>query len=911
MRILVRPGNTFMHKQRYGRIVAEQVWLVIALFMLIGPSASHAADGVTVGKITVQGLHSASREELLYMLDLSEGQQVDAEKVRTGIKRAFLKGIFEYIAVDANDREPADVMVVVQERDIIRKVSVRGDHVLSGKKVRNMLLMKEGEVLRYDRITEVERDLKEKYALSGYPDAVVTISTESTKEPYRVVMVVTIEAGPPQLISEIRIDGTDVVNPGDLRLSKGDIYDQFKVREELKRLQTRLRKDGHFHPVVGQYVYHAGVLGLTIDPGRQLEVIIEGNSAVSTKRLKKEVPFFDTETVNDESIDEAVIRILALYHSEGHVFAQVAPILKEDKNTIEVAFFVFEGARIKTRSIGISGSTLPDQGLKNVMALKEGENFNPDLIERDRETLQEFYQALGYLDAVIHEIGYKIDEQTGRADISVVVQEGARTLISSIDILGVQTDVRQRLLSDISIKIGDPYNEVNISDARFRIIDSFVNEGYLNFDVTVQREIEEHKASVVFKVIEGTKVRIGKTVVAGNQQTQYEVIRREIAKDEGRPYSFKTLAEERRKLYKLGLFDEVEIEPFNTTDGVNDLLLRVKEGNAGAYEFGIGYADYEQFRGYAEVSYRNLWGMNRQGLLRGELSSLQQRFITQYTEPWLLGYPLPFRVMFLYEDKKEISVPGRQVRYRIERYAASAGVEKQLTDKLKSDFYYEYSIVRTSDVQPDVVLSKEDIGTLAISSIRPSLVYDTRDNPFEPTKGIVAGLSVKIASSLLFSETDFVKITLYGSTFYRLHRRIVLALSGRGGMAYGYNGTDELPLVERFFLGGRFSVRGYEQDTLGPKGADNNPTGGNAFAMGSVEFRTNIGRGFSVVPFLDLGNVWVKVSDVKPSDIKYTAGLGLRYGTPVGPLSIDYGFKLNKEKSESSGELHFSIGHAF
>ncbi len=759
MRMLVTPADTFMHKQtaRYGRVVTKHVWLVIVLFMLFGSAASHAADAVTVGKITVQGLHSASREELLDMLGLSEGKQIDAEKVRTGIKRAFLKGIFENIAVDTNDHEPADVMVTLQERDMIRKVSVRGDHVLSAKKVRNLLLMKEGDFLRYDRITEVERDLKEKYALSGYPDAVVSISTESTKEPYRVVMVVTIEAGPPLLISRVQIDGTDVVTPGDLRLSKGDIYDQFKVREELKRLQARLRKDGYFHPVVGPYVYHDGVLGLTVDPGRQLGVIIEGNSAVSTKRLKKEVPFFDTETVNDESIDEAVIRILDLYHSEGYVFAQVAPVLKEDKKTIEVSFFVLEGIRIKTRSIGISGSTLPPQSLKKVMSLKEGEYFNPDIIERDRETLREFYQALGYLDAVIHEIGYKIDEQAGRADISVVVEEGARTLISSIDIRGVKTDVREQLLSAISIKIGDPYNEVNISDARFKIIDSFVSEGYLNLDVTVQRAIEDHKASVVFTVTEGAKVLIGKTVIAGNQRTRYEVIRREIVKDEGRPYSFKTLAEERRKLYKLGLFDEVEIEPFNTTDGVKDLLLRVKEGNAGAYEFGIGYADYEQFRGYAEVSYRNLWGMNRQGLLRGELSSLQQRFITQYTEPWLLGNPLPFRVMFLYEDKKEISIPGREVRYRINRYSASAGVEKQLTDKLKAELYYEYSIVKTSDVQPDVVLSKEDVGTLAISSIRPSLVYDTRDNPFDPTQGIVAGLSVKIASSLLFSETNFVK----------------------------------------------------------------------------------------------------------------------------------------------------------
>jgi outer membrane protein insertion porin family len=802
-------------------------------------------------------------------------------------------------------------MVRVRERDMIRKVSVQGDHELSAKKVRNLLIIKEGEIMRYDRVAEAERDLKEKYALSGYPEAVVHISTAKTKEPYRVELVVTIEAGLPLMITGVRVEGTNIVTPDDLKLSAGDVYDQFKVKDELKRIQARLRKGGYYHPVAGPYTYHEGTLSITVDPGRRLSVLIEGNSAISRKRLVKEAPFFEVETVNDEIVDESVIRMLALYHSEGYPFAQVAPVMKEDTGMIEVSFFVFEGQRIKTRTIRISGSTLPPQSLKDVMALKEDEYFNPDLKDRDQETLKEFYRALGYLDAAIQEITYTIDTKEERADISVVVEEGTRTLISSIDIQGVPADARTRLLPAIGIKIGDPYNEVDISDARFRILDSYVTEGNLNVDVLVQRTIEGHKASVVFTVTEGAKVRIGKTVVAGNQKTRHEVIRREIAHDEGLPYSFRTLAEQRRKLYKLGLFENVEIEPYNAGEGVKDLLVRVKEGNAGSYEFGIGYADYEQFRGYAEISYRNLWGMNRQGLLRAELSSLQQRYIVQYTEPWFFGYPLPFRVLFLYEDKEEITVPEREVRYHIERYAASAGVEKQLTETLKSELYYEYSIVRTTDVQPDVILSREDEGTLAISSLRPSLVYDTRDNPFEPTRGIVAGLSLKMASYLLFSETDFLKMTLYGSTFHRLHKRIVLALSARGGIAYGFNDTDELPLVERFFLGGRFSVRGYEQDTLGPKGADDNPTGGNAFAMGSVELRTNIGWGVSIVPFLDFGNVWVKVDDFNPSDIKYTAGLGLRYSTPVGPLRVDYGFKLNKEKDESSGELHFSIGHAF
>jgi outer membrane protein insertion porin family len=173
----------------------------------------------------------------------------------------------------------------------------------------------------------------------------------------------------------------------------------------------------------------------------------------------------------------------------------------------------------------------------------------------------------------------------------------------------------------------------------------------------------------------------------------------------------------------------------------------------------------------------------------------------------------------------------------------TAGVEKKLSNTVKTDLYYEFAFVTTSDVQPDVT-EQEDVGTLAISSIKPGIAYDTRDHPFEPSKGVLAGVSLKIASSLFLSETNFTKFTLYGSTFHRLHKRIVLAVSLRGGMAYGLGKTNDLPLVERFFLGGTSTVRGYEQDTLGPKGADGNPTGGNAFLAGNIELRTFVGRGF-------------------------------------------------------------------
>ncbi len=283
----------------------------------------------------------------------------------------------------------------------------------------------------------------------------------------------------------------------------------------------------------------------------------------------------------------------------------------------------------------------------------------------------------------------------------------------------------------------------------------------------------------------------------------------------------------------------------------------------------------------------------------------------QYYEPWFLNKLLPFRASLLSEEKEEVNIDTGETRYRLTRETASAGFEKKITEHLKSELFYEFSHVNTYDLQPDVILSKEDTGTLIISGIRPGFVYDTRNNPFYPSKGILTGISFKLTSPLFLSETDFLKINFYTNIYQALSRKIVLAVSLRGGIAQGYNETKELPIVERFFLGGRTTVRGYNQDTLGPKGTDGTPTGGNAFLMENLELRISISKNIGFVTFLDGGNVWLDIEDIDVSDIKFTTGLGLRYSTPVGPIRIDYGYKLQREKNESSGEIHFSIGHAF
>lgn len=908
---------------------------LLLLCILLSLSAGRAAAGEPVAaaapvRITVTGLQSVGEPEFLELLGFEQGKVPDAAAVRRAIKTAFLKGIFEDISVAVSDGDPQTIGISVRERTYIRKIAVTGEHQLSDNRIRELFLLKEDEQLRTDLIAQAVEELRSALDRQGFPAAVVQVFVTAAERPYLADIRLEVTTGPPRLIRSMSFTVLDqgVGAPGLqrgtsqgktafisftelMKLSIGDIYNQDRVRQELRSLREALKKQGFIKPVVGPFSYTDGELDIKLNLGKKLELVFEGNASLSTKLLTQESLLQDSEDFNDEVVGEATDRMLARYHGEGYAAVQIAPVLHYSDQDIRISFFIYEGERVKVSSIAFNGTQLPAESLRQVMTLKQNGYYNPDLIGKDQDLLREFFGALGYLEAVVNKIEVKTSENKALVDLLVHVEEGGKTEISSIEVTGVTAELAGQLQKVAGLKAGDPYNEVDISDARFRILEYYTAHGFATVEVAVQRQIEGHRAAVVFAVSEGKKLFLGRTVIVGNRQTRHLVIRRELLHKEGQEFNLGLFAEERQRLYKLGLFNDVQIEAVEADGNRSDVVVKVQEGKAGSVEFGAGYAEYEKFRGFLEVSYRNLWGLNREGLLRAEVSSLEKRYLLQYNEPWAFGTQLPLRAFFQYNDKREINVSAKETLYHLTRYTLTAGIERKLSSVMKSELYYEFSLVKTTDVAPDVVLSREDTGTLAIGSIKPALIYDTRDNPFEPEKGVLAGASLKLASYLFLSETNFAKLEVYGSRYQKLFKDVVLAVSARGGVAYHLGDTQELPLVERFFLGGRSTVRGFDQDMLGPKGADGNPTGGNVFLMGNLELRTAVGKGIGIVPFFDVGNVWVNMKRAVLSDLRYTTGLGLRYKTPVGPLRVDYGMKLNREPGESRGALHFSVGHAF
>jgi len=281
-----------------------------------------------------------------------------------------------------------------------------------------------------------------------------------------------------------------------------------------------------------------------------------------------------------------------------------------------------------------------------------------------------------------------------------------------------------------------------------------------------------------------------------------------------------------------------------------------------------------------------------------------------------MGYRyLESKFILAWSDSKRLNEQTREVYYQTRKTTASYGVERHY-EGLRTSLTYQLENVNNYNVLDAAQLStsKEESGKILISSLNPAVILDKRNDPFNPTQGSLHGVNIKEALKELGSEVDFTKVTVQSTWYLPATEYMVLALSGRAGLAWPHHDTLEIPINERFYLGGSTTVRGYTQDSVGPYNLDEFgnrvPTGGSSMIQFNAEIRLNASGGSGFVIFSDAGNVWVDQS-IRINDLRASYGAGFRYHTPVGPLRIDYGQKIHRQSGESPGELHFSIGQAF
>ncbi len=846
------------------------------------------------------------KERFLRLLGIKD-KLPEAEELTRGIKRLILTGLFDDIKIS---QEEGHLEIYVKEREIIERIKVRGNLYIPDNDIINAFLLKEGEAMRYELLGEAVSGLKDYLAKRGFPEAEIKVSVK--RKGQRIGLILQVKEGEPVIVK--KIEGPEEVTPF-IRLSVGGPFDLFLLERDKDYIRQYLKSEGFIRPEVTAE-FKEGILRFRIERGLKVVIDFSGNRHISKKELLKIMPFYEAEEVSKDLIEEAMSRILLAYKKEGYPFTVVnvderrgCPDEVTTEDCIYLRFNIDEGDRYSIEKVHFAGNTIPRERLLEIMGIERGDYYIEGKIKAGIERLKAIYKSLGYRDIEIDDPVIDFDKEAKGVNILIKIKEGRKILIDRLIIRGFRA-VDETILRNIAgIKEGDPFNETDINDARLRIIEFYSERGYSGADCDVDLEFLDDRAIIIFNITEGERSLFGKTIIRGNLRTSSRVIERELPYKEGDNFRQGALLETGQRLYRLGLFSDVQVEPVKA-DGKEDILITVREAPAGAAEFGVGYGEYERYRGFLGISYRNLWGMNRQLSFRTELSSLEERYLFNYYDPRVFDTRISLRIIPLYEERQQKNIDTGEILYRLRRYSNKIGLEIPFSRHLRVDLYHEFSLVKTYDLKPEVILPREDTGTLAISSLIPGVIYDTRDNPFDPRSGLLLGGRVKFAPNGLGSQVEFLKVAADMSTYLSLSRRFVLALGVKGGAVWPFGKTEEIPIVERFFLGGRSSVRGFSQDSLGPK-IDDTPVGGNYFIQTNMELRWYPGRSLSFVTFIDGGNVWLRDEAISMGDLRYSAGIGIRYNTPAGPVRLDYGRKLERMPGESAGEFHFSIGHAF
>ena len=565
-------------------------------------------------------------------------------------------------------------------------------------------------------------------------------------------------------------------------------------------------------------------------------------------------------------------------------------------------------------------------------------------------------------------------------DVRFEIAEGPPTMVGTVSIEGHKNVSEADLRARVGSQPNQAFYQPQVALDREAMLLVLLNRGYQSAGVDVKIAFSEDRtrADLTFTVAEGPQVFVDHVLIVGNERTATDTIRREVTLKPASPLSYEEVSESQRRISSLGIFRRVRItELDHGVPSRRDILVSVEEAPATTLGYGGGLeggrvlrqADdgtaSERFeiapRGFVEFGRRNLFGRNRSINLFAR-ASLRSRASTTDVDPGEeqpSGYTFrDYRVLGTYRSPRLLGSQsdllltgfieqGIRSSFNFTRRGARVELARRLPNNISVSGRYVIERTRLFETRfdpADKPLIDRLFPQVLLSTFSGSVIRDTRDDPLGPTKGALLGVDADLSARAIGSEVGFAKVFTQGFIYRRLpgRRGVVFAGGARVGLADGFArgvvqtdddgnpviGPDgqpileivsDLPASERFFAGGDTTVRGYALDRLGtPETIDRNgfPKGGNAVIVLNGELRVPVWHDIGVVGFVDAGNVFNRVSDIDFAEIRPTTGFGFRYRSPIGPIRVDVGFKLDREflpdgSLERLTAVHISLGQAF
>lgn len=751
------------------------------------------------------------------------------------------------------------------------------------------------------------------------------------------------------VVKEIEISGNRKIETAAIR-SKIRTQQNTEFAEELIQEDIRsIFSLGYFEDIeVQEEPFGEGVklIYLLKEKPTVSKVDTQGLDALDKDDLKDIILVKEYEVLHVHKLNQSVEKLINKYEEKGYYLADVRYdiALDEKKNEAVVTFHINENDKVQVKSINIIGNrVLSDDALKNVMQTKEGGPlswltgsgaYREAMFERDIQILTFYYGTLGYVRARFGKPEVAVSADKKWIYVTFFAEEGEKYFVGQIDFAGDLLYARQELLGECKLIPGEVFNAETLRQETLKYTDKYSDLGFAFANVVPQPNIHDSSRTVdvTFEVDKGQKIYIGKITITGNTRTKDKVIRRELKIQEGELFSGTRKRESRENVLRLGFFDSVEFHQSASKEDsmVVDVEIQVKERSTGQLVVGAGYASGDiGFTAQAQLSQNNFLGNGQVASLSAHILTGTKRyeFILGFHEPYL-GYSLWSLGGDIYHQRREV-ISLQDVKTFEETktgFDVKLGhpvleyTQLYLTYKMENSYVPSSSIIDRSLIPPDTVNGIS-------SGITANVVYDKRDDRFDPREGFYWSLAGEYSG--LGGIQRFFRSRVVAKYFHPIVWDFIFRLNLASSHIRGIG--RPVPINELFISGGLYSLRGYDFFTVGPSGhlslnADDlsedarkktPPLMGQKIVIGGqnevlinaeVEFPILKEARIRGVLFFDAGNAFNGFfKDVNPA-LLANFGWGIRWFTPIGPLRFEFGYPI---VNPGAPKFYFSIGPPF
>jgi outer membrane protein insertion porin family len=914
--------------------------LILGLLLPWIVQAQQQYYGTRASSVTLAGSESQADLEAI---PIHVGDLITLENVRASIQALYSTGRYSTVEADAT-ATPAGTALTFRVRPnfFFSTFRIEPSNLLD-RPLSSYFRLPTGEKFTTAALDQIVQRTTDQLMSEGYFQAVVTPDTKFDDETHLVFTTLKVDPGPRATIGQVRIQGGEQtftldeladafdVKPGrDYSASRVDkgVTELRKKFTELRFLNTKVTADRTYNPA-----NNTVDLNLTVQPGQFALVQAKGFD-ISAKKLRELVPIFEEATVDPDLVEEGRVNVTRYMQREGYFDAVVtAETIEVDPslgNAIQINYIIDPGAKHQVVDAIITGNQFfeTDEIKKRIKTRKaelfSHPAFSADILEEDRRTIEAMYQSAGFEGTIVLANPQDVDHLI---TVLFQIQEGRRLRIEAIDITGNVRINTDELRMALPISVGDFYTPSDVDQARTALTHIYYLHGYP--DARVERKVERIEANnsmrVSFQITEGQKYLIGAIFVAGNTLTKDKVIRRRSKLQEYTPFNPEVILEAQQLLYATGLFSRVEIVSLDQgIPGSRNVLIQVEDAKPILLTYGIGYQEFEHFRGTFSISHNNLFGLNRSISLRTQLSARERLAGLTYREPRLLNHDLDGFVSSFVEHSERPFYSANRIDFSLQ-------VLKKFTAQDSFLVSQSYQTVNIGDqvANPHAVNNPSQLGPCQICQIGwvgTSYVAEHRDDPLNATKGWFSTTTFRVAGPAFGSELSFTSL-FNQSVLNRPFRKGTLVTAVRFGWNHPFGSTaqfapgqnQQLPATERYWAGGSTTLRGFSLDNARPP---NNPQleGGNVMTIANVEYRMPLPRlptkNFWGALFWDTGNVFPKIGAINLTQFTNTLGAGIRYQTPFGPVRLDFGFNLNPQFNldgtpEAKMKVFFTLGNPF